>query len=96
MPRTAASRVGAIPDAAPDLAPGAAPLELDLERMTRLTVGRTDRRCGEPNRLYMVTLAFPSDDLSVEVPPDELIDVLAALTWKRRVPIVDAAGVPAD
>ncbi len=95
-PRIAASRVGVVPPAAPAGAPGATALELDLDRVARLTVGRTDERCGETNRLYMVTVAFPSDELAIEIPPDELVDVLAALTWKRRVPILDAAGVPAE
>jgi hypothetical protein len=92
-PPTAASRVDLVPAAAPAGSAGAVALELDLEQLTRLTVGRTDGRCGDRNRLYMVTVAFAADDLSIEVPPDELIDVLAALTWKKQVPILDAADV---
>ena len=94
-PATVASRVGLVPTAALASAGGAVPVELDLDRVQRVTVGRTDGRCGERNRLFMVTLAFPAEALSLHVPPDELVDVLAALTWKRRVPILDEAGAPA-
>jgi hypothetical protein len=91
-PAVAASRAGFVPAAASAGSTGAT-LDLDLEGLTLLTVGRTDGRCGEGNRLYMVTAALAAEDLSIEVPPDELIDVLAALTWKKRVPILDAADV---
>jgi outer membrane murein-binding lipoprotein Lpp len=65
-------------------------LDLDLREVKRVYVGRTDVRCELRDRLYQVTVSFPGDFLSIEVLPDRLIDVLAALTWQKPVEIVYA------
>jgi outer membrane murein-binding lipoprotein Lpp len=82
-PTTASSSPGS-------LQPLTTSLDLDLREVKRVYVGRTDGRCEVRNRLYQVVVSFPVDFLSMEVPPERLIDVLAALTWQKPVEIVYA------
>jgi hypothetical protein len=70
-------------------------VDLDLRDVKRVYVGRTDIHCEVRDRLYMVMVKFPWDFLSIEVAPERLIDVLAALTWQKPVEIVYAAD-PVD
>jgi hypothetical protein len=70
-------------------------VDLDLREVKRIYVGRTDGRCEVRDRLYMVLVAFPWASLSLEVAPERLIDVLAALTWQKQVEIVYEDG-PVD
>lgn len=74
--------------AAPAMKPLPTTVDLDLGEVKRIYVGRTDGRCDVRDRLYMVLVAFPWDSLAIEVPPERLIDVLAALTWRKQVEIV--------
>lgn len=95
MPTTTA-RVGGVTATASSTRPTLAPDEFDLRRMKRIYVGKTDGRCGLGGEPYMLTLAFPSTTLQVQVPPARLIDVLAALTWQNPAEIVYAKDGTVD
>lgn len=92
----ATMRVGGVTATSSSTRPTVVPDEFDLRRMKRIYVGKTDGRCGLAGEPYMLTLAFPSTTLQVQVPPAKLIDVLASLTFQNSVEIVYAEDGTVD